>query len=65
MMESDTDEANIDVEESDSASRPKKRRRTKVGRVPLGEDFWGKVDTYFSGMVKQYGRDLAGQRWKE
>ncbi|KAF7971980.1 hypothetical protein HWV62_19321 [Athelia sp. TMB] len=58
------DEGDGDVEDSDSGSQPK-RKRTKVGRVPHGEDFWGKVDSYFVGMVGKLGRNLAGAGWKD
>ncbi|KAF7984755.1 hypothetical protein HWV62_11716 [Athelia sp. TMB] len=43
----------------------KKRGRNETGRIPHGEDFWGRVDLYFEGMVQQNGRDLTGDKWKE
>lgn len=52
-------------EDSDSPPTGTKRQRTQVGRIPKGEDFWGKVDTYFAEMITKFGRDLAGPRWRE
>lgn len=54
-------------DESDSTPPPTgtKRQRTQVGRIAKGEDFWGKVDTYFVEMVAKYGRDMTSARWRE
>jgi len=38
---------------------------TGTKRIPKGEDFWGKVDTYFAEMITKFGRDLAGPHWRE
>ena len=51
-------------EDSDSPTGSK-RQRTQVGRIPKGEDFWGKVDSFFVEMVAKFGRDLVGTRWRE
>lgn len=60
------DEAGAYGGESDSGSAQRKRKRTtKVGRIPHGEDFWGQVDSYLAEKVKELGRDLAGQQWRE
>ena len=54
-------------DESDSTPPPTgtKRQRTQVGRIAKGEDFWGKVDTFFAEMVTKYGRDMTSARWRE
>jgi len=44
---------------------PTKRARTQGGRIAKGEDFWGKVDTYFAEMVQKHGRVLTGPEWRE
>lgn len=52
-------------EESDSTPPAPKRKRAQVGRIPKGEDFWGRVDTFFAEMVTKFGRNLTGTRWTE
>ena len=50
------------------AGPPNKKRKTKTtagGRVPDGEDFWGKFDTYLSGFVKQWGNVITAAPWKK
>jgi hypothetical protein len=54
-----------DDDGEDSDSPPTKRARTQGGRIAKGEDFWGKVDTYFAAMVHKHGRVLTGPQWQE
>ncbi|KIM72342.1 hypothetical protein PILCRDRAFT_742236 [Piloderma croceum F 1598] len=57
---------NNNGEESDSTPPvATKRQRTQVGRIPKGEDFWGKADGFFAQLVTQYGRTLTSTRWAE
>ena len=54
-----------DDDGEDSDPPPTKRARTQGGRIAKGEDFWGKVDTYFAEMVQKHGRVLTGPEWRE
>jgi hypothetical protein len=54
-----------DGEDSNSPPTGLKRPHTQGGQIAKGEDFWGKVDTYFAEMVRKYGRDLTGPEWQE
>lgn len=42
----------------------KKRKTSANGRVPQGQDFWSKVDAYFTVRIRDHGRSLASQSWK-
>jgi len=42
-----------------------KRARTQGGRITKGEDFWGKVDSFFVEMIDAHGLSLVGSHWKE
>lgn len=46
-----------------------KRKRPNVpkvqGKVPAGQCWWGRVDSYFIEKMELYGRHLTGPRWKE
>jgi hypothetical protein len=52
-------------DDSDTAEPGSKRQHTQVGRIPKGEDFWGRMDKWFVQMIAQYGRTLSGPHWKE
>ena len=54
-----------DDDGEDSDSPPTKHAHTQGGRIVKGEDFWGKVDTYFAVMVHKHGRVLTGLEWWE
>ena len=45
--------------ETDSTPTGTKRQRTQGGRIVKGEDFWGRVDTWFFELVTRFGRDLT------
>jgi hypothetical protein len=44
-----------------------KRKRTpsrRGGRVANGEDFWSRVDAWFSDEIAKRDKDLTGPLWK-
>jgi hypothetical protein len=51
-------------EESNSTPTGAKHPCTQVGRIPKGEDFWGKVDKFFTEMVSCLGTNLVGPAWR-
>ena len=60
-----------DQEGSDVGNPPvtgQKRKRInrggKGGRIPNGEDFWSRVDAWFSEEMAKRDNDLTGLLWK-
>ncbi|KAJ6461445.1 hypothetical protein C8R45DRAFT_1108674 [Mycena sanguinolenta] len=52
-------------EDSDTPPDQKRKRAPKkVGQVPAGEDFWGRVDSYFKAEVANRGRNFKDPPWK-
>lgn len=58
-----------DDDDDDAQGPPRKRSRKSKshggGRIPAGEDFWGKVDEYFRNEIKERGKNLTGPKWKQ
>jgi hypothetical protein len=52
-------------EDTEGTHIKKKRKRTTGGRIPKGEDFWSKVDAFFTKEIAKRGRHLVGTQWKE
>jgi hypothetical protein len=61
--ESDTE--NDSPEDIEGAQVKKKHKRAAGGRIPKGEDFWGKVDAFWASEIAKWGRNLTGSHWKE
>lgn len=57
------DEASGDEDDGGGEPVPKKRRRG--GRVPKSEDFWLRVDAYFTSKLEANGHNLSSPKWKE
>ncbi|KAF9494384.1 hypothetical protein BDN71DRAFT_1507666 [Pleurotus eryngii] len=57
------DETSGDEDDGGGEPAPKKRRHR--GRVPKSEDFWLRVDAYFTTKLEANGRNLSSPKWKE
>ncbi|KAK7032701.1 hypothetical protein R3P38DRAFT_3503251 [Favolaschia claudopus] len=50
--------------EYDEAEQRRPRKKAKTGKVPKGENFWGRVDQWFKKQVEERGISLTGPKWK-
>ena len=66
VSEDDEDQDGADVAFSPAAGQKCKRtnHQGKGGRIPNGEDFWSRVDVWFSDEIAKRDNDLAGTLWK-
>ena len=62
----DEDQEGFDMATSPATGQKRKRnnRGGKGGRIPNGEDFWSRVDAWFSEEMGKRDNDLTGSLWK-
>ncbi|EAU81288.1 hypothetical protein CC1G_07218 [Coprinopsis cinerea okayama7 len=65
LLQVEEDEEAAANESEDNPSPPAKRKRTaRGGRIPRGQDFWGRFDSYLLEKTKTLGKDISSVGWK-
>ncbi|EAU81084.2 hypothetical protein CC1G_10375 [Coprinopsis cinerea okayama7 len=56
------DDSNSDNDDTTRAGS--KRKRGRGGRIPKGEDFWGRFDRFLHEKIQVFGKNILAEEWQ-